>query len=507
MRRALREFSDHARGADIAAVFYAGHGIEVDGNNYLIPVDAVLERDIDVEDEALSLDRVVKIMEPVKRLRLIVLDACRDNPFTRSMKRTVAKRSIGRGLAQIEVTASNTLIAYAAKAGSIAADGDGANSPFTAALIRNLATPGLDIRLALGRVRDEVLKATGNRQEPFVYGSLGGAAVALVAPAPAPAAAPSAGADSAHDVSKVYEFAAQVGTKEAWDRFIATYSTGFYASLARAARQKLEAKEAEAAAAEQAARFKTAAETPANAKAAADAAAGAKALGEADARSKATEVEAKARAAAAEAEVRAKAAAEAEVKAKPAEQTPIVVAIATPADPVDARKPLDDPSKITQLLQTELQRLGCYSGTPDGKWDSQSRRALALFNRHAHAQLDVTVASLDALGVVRAKTTRVCPLECKRGFKPRGDACVRVACPRGQVLAGDGICRPGKEKAKSAAGPPTPSAIEAKQSTSSPGAQIYCGGGGGCRPVPKNCRVEQPGGTTSSRMFTELRCN
>ena len=103
MRRALRDFTDKTRDADIAVVFYAGHGIEVDGTNYLLPVDTALERDTDVEDEALSLDRIVKIMEPVRRLRLVILDACRDNPFSKTMKRTLASRSIGRGLGKVEV--------------------------------------------------------------------------------------------------------------------------------------------------------------------------------------------------------------------------------------------------------------------------------------------------------------------------------------------------------------------------------------------------------------------
>ena len=180
MRRALRDFSDQVRGADIAVVFFAGHGIEVNGTNYLIPVDATLERDIDVEDEAVPLDRVTQVLEQAKRLRLVILDACRENPFVRSMRRTVANRSIGRGLARVEVISSDTLIAFAAKAGSTASDGGGTNSPYTSALVKHLTTPGLDLRLALGRVRDEVLKATGNRQEPFVYGSLGGTEVALL---------------------------------------------------------------------------------------------------------------------------------------------------------------------------------------------------------------------------------------------------------------------------------------------------------------------------------------
>ena len=93
MRRALREFSDATRNADVAVVYFGGHGIEIDGENYLIPIDAVLERDIDVDDENVSLDRILRVVEPAKRLRLVILDACRENPFSRTMKRTMAKRS------------------------------------------------------------------------------------------------------------------------------------------------------------------------------------------------------------------------------------------------------------------------------------------------------------------------------------------------------------------------------------------------------------------------------
>jgi formylglycine-generating enzyme required for sulfatase activity len=186
MRRALRDFSDGVREADIAIVYFAGHGIEVNGTNYLIPVDAELERDIDVEDEAVTLDRVTQILEPAKRLRLVILDACRSNPYLRSMKRTISTRSIGRGLAKVDVLTSDTLVAFAARHGSTASDGRGANSPYTTALVKHLTTPGLDLRLALGRVRDEVLQTTANRQEPFVYGSLGGAEIALVPAKPQP---------------------------------------------------------------------------------------------------------------------------------------------------------------------------------------------------------------------------------------------------------------------------------------------------------------------------------
>ena len=181
MRRIVRDFSEQTRDSDIAVIYYAGHGIEVGGNNYLLPIDASLRRDIDVEDETVSLDRLLQVIEPAKRLRLVILDACRDNPFARSMARTVARRSVGRGLARVEPVTSDTLIAFAAKAGMYATDGQGTNSPFTTSLIKNLVTPGLDVRLALGRVRDEVLAATNHQQEPFVYGSLGGASISLAA--------------------------------------------------------------------------------------------------------------------------------------------------------------------------------------------------------------------------------------------------------------------------------------------------------------------------------------
>jgi hypothetical protein len=180
MRRALRDFSDSVRDADVAIVYFAGHGIEINGNNYLIPVDAVLERDIDAFDEAIPLDRILTVIEPAKRLRLIILDACRDNPFNKNMKRMIGSRAIGRGLAKVEPESPNTLIAFAAKAGSTASDGDSTNSPFTAALVKFLPRPGLDLRKAFGYARDDVLKATNNKQEPFIYGSLGGDDVALV---------------------------------------------------------------------------------------------------------------------------------------------------------------------------------------------------------------------------------------------------------------------------------------------------------------------------------------
>jgi uncharacterized caspase-like protein len=232
-KRAIREFMITARGAETAVMYYAGHGIEASGTNYLIPVDAKLATDYDAEDEAVSLDRIILALEPAKRLRLVILDACRDNPFLRKMQRTLAVRSVASGLGKVEPMSTDTLIAYAAKAGSVSYDGFGPNSPFTTALIKYIAEPGVDIRIALGRVRDEVIKITESRQEPFVYGSLGGTTVSLVSATDTKKAERRPAANESDDVRSAYEATARVGTKEAWEAFLKTYGTGFYAQLAR----------------------------------------------------------------------------------------------------------------------------------------------------------------------------------------------------------------------------------------------------------------------------------
>jgi len=232
LRRAIREFSLQARDADLAIVFYAGHGFEMNGTNYLVPTDAKLERDFDVEDETVPLDRFLAAVDPAKRLRLVILDACRDNPFVKKMRRSIATRAVGQGLAKVDVTSTDTLIAFAAKAGSVATDGEGPHSPFTAALLKHLPTPGLDVRILFGRVRDDVFTSTARRQEPFVYGSLGGSDVTIVAP---PATRPVDTGDPRSD----YQAAENLGTLEAWDLFLARHSTGFFADLAREQRAKV----------------------------------------------------------------------------------------------------------------------------------------------------------------------------------------------------------------------------------------------------------------------------
>jgi len=449
MRRALRDFGDKARGADIAVIYFAGHGLEVDGSNYVVPVDAVLERDADVEDEAVSLNRILLAAEPATQLRLVILDACRDNPFAKKMKRTIAARSIGRGLVGVEANKPNTFIAFAAKEGSTAADGDGRNSPFSTALLKHLTTPGLDIRKAFGYVRDDVMSATGNQQEPYTTNSLGGNDVTLVpAPAASPVGGPSANLDIRHD----YELAERVGTREAWDSFVAAHPSGFYTDLAKAQRNKLAAEAAQIAATEKA---RAAAQEQARL-----AAEGAKASEQAKAAALTSAAEGErlaAEKARLEAE-KAKKLEEAKIASTPApaEDKPdagkstAVASLPTPVSTEASRSGAPAQQDIPRLLQSELRRVGCKSGEIDGEWNASSRRALSLFNDHAGTKFDAKLASIDALDAVRAKPGRVCPLDCDRGFRADGDRCVKITCDSDQVLGPNGTCRPRPERAPKA---------------------------------------------------------
>ena len=218
----IRKFEDTVTDADIAVIYYAGYGLNIHGTNYLIPIDAKLASDRDANNETITLEQLVESVHGAKLLRVIIIDACRDSPFARIMK---AERM---GLGAVQPNSIDTLIAYAAKPGTTADDGGGDHSPFAAALIDNLFVPGLDIRLAFGRVRDEVLKKTGYMQEPFVYGSLGGGNIALV---PAPNR-PVVATDSEGEKSD-YALVERIGTKGAWQVFLNQHPTGFYADLAR----------------------------------------------------------------------------------------------------------------------------------------------------------------------------------------------------------------------------------------------------------------------------------
>ena len=182
LRLALKDFANKSAGAELALVYFAGHGIEVSGQNYLIPTDARLESATDIDFEGIPLPSVMSSVEGAQSLRLVILDACRNNPFRSRMAFRSGTRSIGRGLAKVEPD-NNTMVAFAAKEGTVALDGDTDHSPYANALLQVIEEPGVEIGFMFRRVRDLVLKATGQRQEPFTYGSLGGTPIYLKSPA------------------------------------------------------------------------------------------------------------------------------------------------------------------------------------------------------------------------------------------------------------------------------------------------------------------------------------
>ncbi|WP_247528505.1 caspase family protein [Bradyrhizobium sp. 199] len=515
MRRTLRDFAGRVRDADMAVIYYAGHGIELDGNNYLIPTDAMLETDGDVLDEAVALDRALFAVEPAKRLRLVILDACRDNPFAKTMKRMVASRAIGRGLAKVEPTSPNTMIAFAAKAGSTASDGDSRNSPFARALVEHLPKPGLDLRKAFGFVRDDVLKNTGNRQEPYVYGSLGGDDVPLVQAKPAAVAGPQANPQDS--VRRDYELALQAGLREAWEAFLQTYPDGFYANLARVQLKKIAAEEDRAQATEKARlaeqeKVKLAADraqkaelekAAAAAKVAEDARIAAERHKQAEqAKAEAAERERKAAEAAAAktlAEKQAIEKAAAEAAAKQAAEKQAIDAeskkVAALSPPPSTPPSVD----LSRSVQLELRRVGCMKAEANANWGETAQRSLTLFNKYAGTKFDAKLANVDVLDALKAKPGRVCPLVCEHGFRADGDACAKITCRAGYRVNDDNECDKTPEKKPVArrddvqrrdSDRQQKEASPAGQQARSSG-QVICNSAG-CRPVRSGCRLVTP---------------
>ena len=177
MRKAIADFAFKAETADVALLYYAGHGVEVGGRNLLVPVDIEAANRSEIANRSVLLDEVLAAVDKARQLRIVILDSCRDDPFAKAGNAEIVTLDVSHkanaGLAKPSPE-RGTLVAFAAEAGAVAADGNGRNSPFARALAENLKSPDLEIGLMFRRVRDEVLRETGNTQEPHTYGSLSG---------------------------------------------------------------------------------------------------------------------------------------------------------------------------------------------------------------------------------------------------------------------------------------------------------------------------------------------
>jgi len=386
----IDNFGRRLEGADVGLFYYAGHGLQVNDKNYLVATNARLESEFMVPSETIEVDAVIRLMESRTGVNLVFLDACRDDPLADNLRRSLAAEhrsvSLGRGLARVEPTGRETLVAFSAEPGQEAEDGSGRNSPFAAALLRHIPEPGVEVSVMLKQVSADVRQATHSEQrpqqlsdmtEPFYFA---GTAAAAAKP---PAAAPESSIELAF-----FQTAVAANDCAAIRSYLTRYPHGIFVDLARLSEQRLCS--APAPAAESGDRGKTVAPgTPSTA----------------------------------EKLVERTGPAASPQPAPPVKPVAPPTAIAA-VPPANAPATVPSAAEIARTLQSELLRVGC--GGPDltanGDWNDESRSALAQFDRFAKANF--TGPSDAAIAAVHGHEGRVCPLVCGEGMRARGDTCI-----------------------------------------------------------------------------------
>lgn len=400
--RKVAEFADALAGADVGVFFYGGHGLQVGGQNYLVPIDAKLLTAQSLDFETVRLDLVQRTMERDERpsrTNIIFLDACRDNPLARNLARALGTRSadISRGLAPVE-SGIGTLISFSTQPGSVALDGDGRNSPFAGALVKHIAGEG-SITDVLINVRNDVVAATSQQQVPWEHSALRarfyfkgpGSATAPAAvstkptgPAATPAPATSAGAAPSYDQQAELDLWSTVedGKNVALlQSYLDRYPKGRFAETARiliglakqdeeqtSGEQKSEQK---VAVAQESAPDKVKVEEPRK-----------------------------------DVDVGDKGAVETQTAGSER-----VAAAAAPAGVPTPQTGTGERDTLASDLQKELKRVGCYDGTVDGSWGDETRAALDAFAGETKLSLSSERPTEDALTVLRARKDRVCSLK------------------------------------------------------------------------------------------------
>ena len=352
MPSVLSEFSQKLQTADIALLYYSGHGLQIHGRNYLVPTDASINSEIDVQFQTVRLDRILNIMEAGPKTKLVFLDACRDNPLARNLARSLKTRSsiIGRGLAQQSAEAG-MLIAYATAPGTVARDGASDKSPFTSAVLTHIRTPNLDITRVLRRVRLDVMKETQNQQVPWTNSSLTYGFVFNQKKPEDQQAINVQKSQPAHTTgvsAEQYAWGAtsKVGTCSAYQHFANSYKSSFYAGLANSWIDK---------------------NCPDTA------------------------------------------------NQKPVLTTKLVEKDPTSLSRTTTSPPAPDPKTLARSLQTELKRVGCLTGIADGVWGSGSKRAVLQYNKYASYKISVEQPSQAAIKRLQGIDKPVCEQTAQQG--------------------------------------------------------------------------------------------
>ena len=389
----LKEFNRKLVGADTAVLYYAGHALQVGGINFIAPIDTVLEHEVDLELETISMDLIRRQMERSAKTLLLFLDACRDNPLSRRFARKNRSTSAGRGLAKPEITSEGTFIAFSTQPGNVALDGTGRNSPFTKALLNHIEKPGIDISALMIDVRADVYEATNKSQLPWTNSGLLGR---FYFNDQAPNAPSSSNTVDTRQSDLLKKFTAE---KNAWEKiensrdvqaitkFMTQFPNGIYSSVAKFKIDQLKDGLKQRASNEN------------------------------------TRVN---------------------------EQ--ITTTLLTPSD--DDLSKVDDavtPLITKQLIrdfQRELNRIGCDAGVVDGNWGRKGRSALKKYTTRKNIQLSALEPSQQLLENLRSQDGRVCPLVCSPGFEIDGGNCVAKACISGQKRNSAGECYTPRAKRK-----------------------------------------------------------
>ncbi len=412
----VAQFARALEGADVGLFFYAGHGLQIDGKNYLVSTQAKLENTFLVSSETMELDNIIRMMESKAGISLIFLDACRNNPLADNLKRNIAAvnraLTVGRGLAPI-APGRDTLVAFSAASGEVAADGSGRNSPFAASLLQHLKQPGLEISVMLKEVTADVRHATNNVQRPqqfsdmsktfyFVKTEQAAAAAPPVVPPPAPLPSPPVALVDPVELA-FWQSASGANECESIRAYLRQYPDGRFAALGRISEHRL-CNVGPEVAVQQAPPPPSA---PSPAPASVPPPVSAPDLPPA-----------------------------ASLATAPAELLPSATSVVRTTAP-----------DIVRRLQTELVRVGCAPPgiETDGTWGMTAwREALRRFNERTHAVTTLDQQTPDALlEAVQSHKDRVCPLVCEPGTEPRGGSCVdehqerprRAARPSGRERA------------------------------------------------------------------------
>jgi uncharacterized caspase-like protein len=355
MAQKARDFSRALEGADVGLLFYAGHGLQAKGVNFLVPVDASLKAEGDLEFETLSLDRLMKLMQTQARVTLVMLDACRDNPLARGLKSASRSGGVGTGLARVE-EAAGTMIAFSTQPGNVALDGTGRNSPFTKALLTHIETPGASVSDVMIDVRKMVMAETGEKQVPWENSSLTGKFYfkpgAAITTASTGGAAPSTTQQPVQkevltvaDRTVDHTFWTSVaGSNDPalYREYLTRFPNGTYAAIAQARLQAWAAPTAPP------------------------------------------------------------------QKPEPPQQVAMLPGGAA-SDPARAMSsPPPSPRMLAEDMQRELKRVGCYSGSVDGDWGQGSRKALGRFNEQTGLALQTEQPTIEAANRIRTFTAAVC---------------------------------------------------------------------------------------------------